>query len=270
MTPSSRPLLHLLTPLALLLTLTALPAWAEDGWRSNLRSVGDGGWQSGPRVGERYGEGQRQPRIGESRFSGDRPAPDRRGERPAGLRDGWHDHGWQPAPRWTTPRPGHTVYHRPPAGYHTVYLGAPYWFYQGAWYSQRGSAYVVVHPPVGLYLSRLPYYHRVVYLGPSVYYVVHDVYYAPVATGGYQVVEPPAGVSGAASFDYPIAYPARRQSQAQQADDQFQCHEWAVQLSEFDPSLLGSGQPMSDSPTLRDNYRRAWSACMEGRGYGVR
>jgi hypothetical protein len=324
-----RPLLASLPALILLAGVGTPSAWANDGWRSNGRGEarerqhpmaraveqnersrrgGDGdrrhtnagGWQSGPQVGDRYGEGQRQPRIGESRFSGDRPPPDRRGERLAGLRDGardggWQEHrrdrdrdddrrrpgssphhnsyqpGWQPAPRWSTPRPGHTVYHRPPASYHTVHLGAPYWFYQGAWYSQRGSAYVVVRPPVGLYLSTLPYYQRVVYVGPSVYYVAHDVYYAPVATGGYQVVEPPAGVvSSGVTFDYPIAYPARNQSEAQQADDQFQCHEWAVQLSEFDPSLLGSGQPMNDSPTLRDNYRRAWSACMEGRGYSVR
>jgi hypothetical protein len=332
---SLRPLLSTLPALALLAGLGASPAWADEGWRSNgrgearerqhpmtrsveqnersrrgrdddrageRRHTNAGGWQGGPRVGERYGEGQRQPRIGESRFSGDRPPPDRRGERPAGLRDGsrdggWQEHrrdrdrdddrrrpgsgphynsyhsghpGWQPAPRWAPPRPGHKVYHRPPASYHTVYLGSPYWFYQGAWYSQSGSAYVVVRPPVGLYLSTLPYYHRVVYVGPSVYYMAHDVYYAPVATGGYQVVEPPAGTSGATSFDYPIAYPARNQGAQQQADDQYQCHEWAVQLSEFDPSLLGSGQPMNDSPTLRDNYVRAWSACMEGRGYSVR
>ncbi|WP_146076101.1 DUF6515 family protein [Caldimonas caldifontis] len=307
-----RSVLSTLPALALLTGLGASPAWAQEGWRAQGRDSGRGEAQDrrhpmaraadqnqGPRVGERYGEGQRQPRIGESRLSGDRPPPDRRGERPASLRDGsgsgWQEQrrdrdrdrdddrrhsgpgrsyqssgpGWQPIPRSAPPRPGYTVYHRPPASYHTVYLGSPYWFYQGAWYSQRGNAYVVVRPPVGLYMTSLPYYHRVVYVGPSVYYVAHDVYYAPVATGGYQVVEPPAEAASAA-FDYPIAYPARNQSAQQQADDQFQCHEWAVQLSQFDPTLLGSGQPMNDSPTLRDNYVRAWSACMEGRGYSVR
>jgi hypothetical protein len=252
-----RPLRCALPALALLASLGTAPVWADEGWRS------------GPRIGDRYGDGQRQPRIGESRLSGDRTPPDRRGERPAGLRDGSRDGGWQPIPRSAPPRLGDTVYVRPPASYHTVHLGTPYWYYQGAWYSPRGGAYVVVRPPVGLYLSTLPYYQRVVYVGPSVYYVAHDVYYAPVASGGYQVVEPPAGTARAV-FDYPIAYPARNQSAQQQADDQFQCHEWAVHLSQFDPTLLGSGQPMNDSPTLRDNYVRAWSACMEGRGYSVR
>lgn len=330
--PLRRPLPWLLAALL----ASAPDAWAQDGWRpkdgrspererqhplaqaveqhqpphaqrgrdepppAHWRQAG-GGWQGGPRVGERYGEGQRPPRVGESRLSGDGPAQDRGGERPARLRDGgrdegwqsrpdrhrdwdrdrddgrrWHSEhsyhsggaGWQPLPQGRPPRPGHVVHHLPAASHHTVYLGTPYWFYQGAWYSRSGSAYVVVRPPVGLYLSTLPYYHRVVYWGPTVYYVLDGVYYAPVASGGYQVVEPPQAAGE--RFDHPIAYPARNQSAQQQADDQFQCHEWAVSLSHFDPSVLGTGQPMNDSPTLRDNYRRAWSACMEGRGYTVR
>ncbi|WP_019561567.1 DUF6515 family protein [Caldimonas manganoxidans] len=306
-TPLRRPWPWLLAAL-----WTASGAWAQEGWRPKDGRDADRerphplsrvveqhrGWQDGPRVGERFGQGQRPPRVGESRLSGDGPAP----ERPARLRDGpperdgsarpgrprdedrsWDDGrrwqgqpppassggSWQPVPPPRPPRPGHVVYQLPPTTYSTVYLGAPYWFYQGVWYSRRGSAYVVVRPPVGLYVSTLPYYHRVVYWGPSVYYVLDDVYYAPLSTGGYQVVEPPSQAASA-SFDYPIAYPARQQSAQQQADDQFQCHEWAVSVSRFDPSWLGSGQPMEDSPTLRDNYRRAWSACMEGRGYSVR
>jgi hypothetical protein len=59
-------------------------------------------------------------------------------------------------------------------------------------------------------------------------------------------------------------YPAGGQSEKQTAEDRSQCHSWAVGQSHYDPTA-GTG-------TLRqaDDYRRAFTACMEGRNYVVK
>ena len=59
-------------------------------------------------------------------------------------------------------------------------------------------------------------------------------------------------------------YPAAGQSEAQTADDRYQCHVWAAGQSGYDPTL-GAG-----SRDEADGYSRAFTACMEGRGYVVR
>ncbi len=58
-------------------------------------------------------------------------------------------------------------------------------------------------------------------------------------------------------------YPARGQSEQQQADDRYQCHRWAAQESHYDP--------LDDdyNSSLRKDYQRAMSACLTGRGYTV-
>ena len=59
-------------------------------------------------------------------------------------------------------------------------------------------------------------------------------------------------------------YPAAGQSEAQTADDRYQCHTWAANESGHDPTL-GAG-----SRDEADGYARAFTACMEGRNYVVR
>ena len=59
-------------------------------------------------------------------------------------------------------------------------------------------------------------------------------------------------------------YPAAGQSEAQTADDRYQCHAWAANESGHDPTL-GAG-----SRDEADSYTRAFTACMEGRNYVVR
>ena len=59
-------------------------------------------------------------------------------------------------------------------------------------------------------------------------------------------------------------YPAAGQSEAQTAEDRYQCHVWAADQSGHDPTL-GAG--------TRDDaasYTRAFTACMEGRNYVVK
>lgn len=59
-------------------------------------------------------------------------------------------------------------------------------------------------------------------------------------------------------------YPAAGQSEAQIADDRYQCHTWASGQSGYDPTL-GAG-----SRDEAEGYTRAFTACMEGRNYVVR
>ena len=59
-------------------------------------------------------------------------------------------------------------------------------------------------------------------------------------------------------------YPAAGQSEAQTADDRYQCHTWAANESGHDPTL-GAG-----SRDEAEGYTRAFTACMEGRSYVVR
>jgi hypothetical protein len=59
-------------------------------------------------------------------------------------------------------------------------------------------------------------------------------------------------------------YPAAGQSEAQTADDRYECHVWAANQSGHDPTL-GAG-----SREEAEGYTRAFTACMEGRNYVVR
>jgi hypothetical protein len=59
-------------------------------------------------------------------------------------------------------------------------------------------------------------------------------------------------------------YPAAGQSEEQTAEDRYQCHVWASDESDFDPTL-GAG-----SRDDAENYTRAFTACMEARDYVVK
>ena len=59
-------------------------------------------------------------------------------------------------------------------------------------------------------------------------------------------------------------YPAAGQTEAQTAEDRYQCHVWAADQSGFDPTL-GAGR-REDA----EGYSRAFTACMEGRNYVVK
>ena len=101
-----------------------------------------------------------------------------------------------------------------------------------------------------------PYYGYGPY-GPRVGVGVH-------VGGAYPVhpsPAPPAAAQGALKLD---VYPAAGQSEAQTADDRYQCHVWAAGQSGYDPTL-GAG-----SRDEAEGYTRAFTACMEGRSYVVR
>ena len=60
------------------------------------------------------------------------------------------------------------------------------------------------------------------------------------------------------------AYPESGQSEQQMAQDESECHDWAVGQADYDPSAR-KRQKQTD---LR-NYNRAYTACMEARDYRV-
>jgi hypothetical protein len=59
-------------------------------------------------------------------------------------------------------------------------------------------------------------------------------------------------------------YPAAGQSEGQTSEDRYQCHVWAADESDYDPTL-GAG-----SRADAEGYSRAFTACMEARNYVVK
>jgi hypothetical protein len=176
-------------------------------------------------------------------------------------------------------------------GYRGGYYGG--YGYRGGYYGWRGGwgccgwGWGWGGLGVGLYFATLPLYYSTYYWGGVPYYYSNDTYYTwdPNANQ-YQTVAPPAGLEAqvgqsplAAPGGAPppsmggggpsmgtdlIAYPKNGQTPDQQAKDKFECHQWAVSQSGFDPS---QGTPTAANK--RTDYMRAQAACLEGRGYSV-
>ena len=94
------------------------------------------------------------------------------------------------------------------------------------------------------------------------------------AMAQYMSTPPPAqtpAAPSAARSDHLTITAKNGQTQEQQWTDRYECHRWAKDQSGFDPTI----QPPRDiTPneitSRRDQYRRAFTACLEGRGYAVR
>jgi hypothetical protein len=104
--------------------------------------------------------------------------------------------------------------------------------------------------------------------GYGVYRPYYAPYWGPTFGVGVSVAPPPprqrpptGGGQGALKM---YVYPASGQTEAQTAEDRYQCHVWAADQSGYDPTL-GAG-----SRDDAEGYTRAFTACMEGRGYVVR
>jgi hypothetical protein len=207
---------------------------------------------------------------GEARPGGreGRPAFDGRGQ----VLDQRYNHGhYYP--------PVGTVRSSLPGEYRPYYRGRDrYYFNGGVWYAPRGPGFVVVYPPPGLIISALPLYYSTVWIGGIPYYYADNVYYTwQPDQNGYAVVDPPANADtpspppdgGPAAPNDLIIYPKNGQSKDQQAADQFECHSWAKNQTGFDPTEPGGGVQSGDVDRIRNNYDRAMSACLQGRGYQV-
>ncbi|BAK77877.1 hypothetical protein NH8B_3096 [Pseudogulbenkiania sp. NH8B] len=162
----------------------------------------------------------------------------------------------------------------PGGGHAVVHGGVRYHYYDGFWYRPRGRGYVVVSPPRGVWVPVLPLLYTTLLIGGVTYYLANDVYYVQ-RSDGYVVVDPPlgqgsSGSSSARDSTDLFIYPNRGQDEQQQARDRYECHRWARGQTGYDPTLPEGGVDARDAFALRDQYRRAMGACLEGRHYTVR
>jgi len=173
-----------------------------------------------------------------------------------------------------------------PAGYIAVrHQGVSFYFAGGVWYSAPAPGrFVVVAPPIGVVVPVLPPYYSTVWVGGVPYYYANSVYYVQ-SPQGYVVVNPPPPANvvevppsnavvppppPTTVYKMPAVqlsmYPNHGQSTQQQAKDRYECHNWAVGESHYDPSLPnGPGATEQQMET----YRRSMSACLDARGYTV-
>lgn len=107
--------------------------------------------------------------------------------------------------------------------------------------------------------------------------VMAPYYYAPYYTRPPVVIQeqPPVYVQPSPSVEPSsneriFIYPRQGQSEQQQADDRYACHNWAVTQTHYDPTQPASGMSESQLNQMRSDYQRAMSACLDGRGYTMR
>ena len=197
---------------------------------------------------------------------------------PAGARDGGHGGGGSHAGAFRGGgRAGYGL--RGGYGYRGGWRGYGYY---GGW-GWGGLGY-------GLFFGALPFYYSTLWWDGVPYYYAHGDYYMwNGAVGEYETVPPPPELESQAAAQQPsvtnlFAYPKNGQSTEQQARDRYECHHWATDQTGFDPTQPGgvaaadSTKPGAATPALttaaspakRQDYARAQTACLEGRGYSVR
>ena len=253
-----------------LLLAAALPAMADHGDRSSDR----GGAGRGSIPADRGGGGRSGDRgvvRGVSRAGypggysgGDRRSVGRRGE----VLDARYHHD-----RYYPPV-GYAVRNVPVGGVWVDHGQSRYWYCGGVWYRPYGPRWVVIEPPLGVYVSFLPPYYTTLWYSGLPYYYANGGYYTyQDERRAYEVVDPPSDAQ--AVIETPpveeiYTYPRNGQSDEQQATDRYDCHRWAANQTSFDPTRPVDDVPAPETSARRSEYFRAISACLEGRGYSVK
>ena len=83
------------------------------------------------------------------------------------------------------------------------------------------------------------------------------------------VVEKPEGAEQAvndATSGRLFVYPNKDQDEEQQAKDRYECHRWAVNASDVDPTIEDQVYTAEE----KRGYKRAIAACLEARDYTVK
>jgi hypothetical protein len=133
----------------------------------------------------------------------------------------------------------------------------------------------------GLFFGALPFYYSTLWWdGVPYYYAAGDYYRWNSTVGEYETVPAPPGLQSQVGAQQPatelFVYPKSGQSAEQQARDKFECHSWAKDQTGFDPTqpggtaATGRARPAAEWAAKRQDYARAQTACLEGRGYSVR
>ncbi|MDT8440086.1 MAG: DUF6515 family protein [Desulfuromonadales bacterium] len=171
------------------------------------------------------------------------------------------------------PRPGHTVSRLPQGAIAFDYHRSRYYYSSGIWYRPSRLHFSVALPPVGLVVPMLPHAYTTVWVGTVPYYYAAGVYYTwSPRYQGYLVSELPAETRVAEEpelADQLFVYPKGGQSAEQQSLDRYQCHQWAVGETAFDPTRPGGNVPAAQNAEKRVDYARATKACLEARNYSV-
>ena len=172
------------------------------------------------------------------------------------------------------PRDGYVVRTLPERRHIIHYRNKEFFYFGGVWYRPSGPGFVVIRPPIGIIVPVLPSFYTTVWLHGTPYYYANDVYYVwRPDLNGYEVTNPPAAATTAEPplvADELYIYPKKGQSEQQQADDRYACHQWGVKQSGYDPTQPPTTLSTSELNSKRENYQRAMKACLEGRGYSVR
>lgn len=158
-----------------------------------------------------------------------------------------------------------------PDGYVRIVVGGlPYYYYSGVYYRYIDSAYIVVQAPIGALVHELPVGFIAFSLGAFTYFYVNEIYYLwDDDQQGYVVVKKPEGAEKAIATETRgrlYVYPKKGQNEDQQAKDRYACHRWAVKETGADPTEADEPLPREQN----SNYKRAITACLEGRGYTVK
>jgi hypothetical protein len=131
-------------------------------------------------------------------------------------------------------------------------------------------------PGHGYFFASLPPYCALVYWQGTGFYHADGIYYEWDGTaGGYQEVEPPAGLvqqvdsQNAVDTD-PFVFPVEGQTNAQLEADRAECDRWAATQAGFDPGAARPPEKAADGfAAQRDDYARADRLCLESRHYAV-
>ena len=144
-----------------------------------------------------------------------------------------------------------------PVGYATYWwTGVPYYYWNNVYYVYNPgyNGYVVTDPPPVATDSSTDWSADQYEQAPPAQY--NDQTPPPA-----QAVPPAQGGGGATDL---YLYPRNGQSEAQQQNDRYECHSWAVGQTGFDPTRSA---PQSGNPA---EYHRAMVACLDARGYSAR
>ena len=155
-----------------------------------------------------------------------------------------------------------------------------YYSSHGVWYRSHGGRYAVVAPPIGLFVPFLPLAYTTIWVSGIPYYYANETYYTETP-GGYVIAEPPQGEVSEAPPETQqgteqsteslenkmFIYPRKGQSEKQQADDRYECHKWAVDQTNYDPTRNPSGITADQIMQKRADYQQAMASCLDARGY---
>ena len=128
----------------------------------------------------------------------------------------------------------------------------------------------------GLYFDALPFYTSTYWWGGVPYYYANDNFYQwNEAAGQYESVRAPQSLVSQVTTTRALgngtlfAYPKNGQTTAQQATDRNECQSWATSQTGGNSSPAASTAAVGATAARRQDYLRAETACLQGRGYSV-